>query len=247
MKRAIYKPLYVDLRGFNVVIFGGGSVGTRRARYFLEAGARVKVVAREFKNELYALSPPIELLRKTLISDESIEELVGEADIVVIATDNNELNNRIFNIASRMKKLINNATDHTKGNVIIPFTGEALDGRLKFAVTSLGSSGIAARVARDLIKNILDHNNEISVLYDSLAVIKKALKKCLPDAKRRVKLYFTIESDTSYQNAVRQGSVGDAVMAAINVIAQVHDPTTAECVSSTIRELIERHSAGEGI
>jgi len=47
-------PLWVEASRLRVVIFGGGSVGTRRARLFASAGAKVRVVAKEVSPEIRA-------------------------------------------------------------------------------------------------------------------------------------------------------------------------------------------------
>lgn len=47
--------LGLDLHGRDVLVVGGGAVGTRRARTFLDAGARVRVVAPAVSGDLAGL------------------------------------------------------------------------------------------------------------------------------------------------------------------------------------------------
>jgi precorrin-2 dehydrogenase/sirohydrochlorin ferrochelatase len=50
-------PIFLDLREKNVLIIGGGNVGTRKAKSLLDAGANVTVISPTFSAELSALAP----------------------------------------------------------------------------------------------------------------------------------------------------------------------------------------------
>ena len=49
-----YYPIYLDMRGRNALVVGGGAVGSRKAQTLLRAGARVTVVS-----PLIALPPKV--------------------------------------------------------------------------------------------------------------------------------------------------------------------------------------------
>ena len=82
-------PLFVSLEGKRVVVFGGGHVGTRRAKKFLKAGAKVIVVAKEVNEELEELSGEGKLkILKNEIDENLIDEILKDTFLVVIATSN---------------------------------------------------------------------------------------------------------------------------------------------------------------
>src|SRR5690349_22159538 len=53
-------PLFLDLTGRRVLVVGGGSVATRRARRAIDAGAVVTVVAPHVTDELAELAANVE-------------------------------------------------------------------------------------------------------------------------------------------------------------------------------------------
>ncbi len=92
-------------------MLGGGSVGFRKAA-FLARESDVTVLSRDFR-------PGFESLGVTLVQgeiEERLEEMMAEADIVVAATGDRELNQRIVDAAKG--KLVNR--DDGTGNFLIP-------------------------------------------------------------------------------------------------------------------------------
>ncbi len=239
MKLDGFKPFYINLTGFKVTVFGGGSVGTRRAKYFLEAGAQVRVVAREFAEELRKLEGSIELLEADLRgSEDLVEELIRSSDLVVVATSDPELNSIVNDKAKSMGKLVNNATEALRGNVIVPFSGEVYNGMLKVAVTSLGLSGVAARRARDKIVEVLDADKELRTIFESMMLLKEALKACVESAKSRFPVYFAIEGDEGYKRAAAEGDLRASLEAGVRVVKSILGKDIASCIKSHLRKAI---------
>jgi precorrin-2 dehydrogenase/sirohydrochlorin ferrochelatase len=189
--------LWVELAGRNVLVVGGGRVGTRRALLFRSAGAHVKVVALEFSSELLSASkkdPYLELVRMDVARDrEALRRLVEWADIVVIATDNAEANAIVWEEALKLRRWVNDATNADRTQIVVPYMGSVFDGRIKVAVTSEGRSGVAARHARDEIIRFLEGLNWLKTLLDVMEALKRALKKLIPSGKERMPAYFAAE------------------------------------------------------
>ncbi len=91
-----YQPLFIDFAGKDVVIFGGGPVGERKAAYF--SGANVTVVSREFTPGLESM-PGVRLVRRDL-SAADVPGLIKGAFLVVAATGDAALNREIARIAA---------------------------------------------------------------------------------------------------------------------------------------------------
>ena len=87
------------------VVVGGGTIGTRKARTFLDAGARVSVIAISMSEELSSLASSNDRLtiEKRAYRDESDLE---NADIVIAATESVEVNSRIARDAERLHRLV---------------------------------------------------------------------------------------------------------------------------------------------
>lgn len=213
-----YIPLFIDVSGIGVTVFGGGQVGTRRALEFARAGARVRVVADRFTHELEvaAKGGQVELVNTSLRPGDQVEQYLRGSLIVVIATSDHELNKYIAARAREMGLLVNNATEASEGNVVYPFTAEPLEG-LHVAVTSLGLSGIAARRARDKIVECLSGDRELASLLRVMSQFKRLLKSRVPEASVRVPLYFKVEADETFRRLIEGGDEEGALRRALEI------------------------------
>ena len=215
-------PLWLEMEGRRVLVVGGGNVGTRRALKFLEAGARVRVLSLYFSDLLRreaSRNPRLELVEGDASREDVVREHVGWADIVVIATDKPEVNELVWSIAKSMRKWVNDATNAERTEVVVPYEGEVFGG-LRFAVTSEGKSVVAARLARDRVKRCLERDLELKTLFEAMTYAKQFMKKAIPDAKKRFPIYFEIEKDPLFREAVRRGDVEKAKKRAEEIILE---------------------------
>ncbi len=189
-------PLWLEMSNRRVLVVGGGNVGTRRALMFRRAGAEVRVVAKWFSDKLAEAAKKdngIRLIEADAGNEEELEPHVEWADIVVIATDNEGVNNLVWRLAEKHRRLVNDATNAERTQVVVPYMGEAYNGGLKVAVTSEGRTGVAARNALQRILKCLERDEELRLLYDVMARLKPVLKKHVPIAKQRIPLYYEVE------------------------------------------------------
>ena len=213
-------PLYINPSNLRVSVLGGGRLGTRRALHFYRAGAQVRVYSLEFSDELVrARCERLELLEADLSCEEALRAAIEWADLVVIATGNRWVDSRASKLALSMRKLVNNGVDALSGNIIVPFSGETSYG-LRFAVTSLGATGVAARQARDMVFEVLENNVYIRTLYKVMARLKRWLKSNIPNAKERLPLYFIVEEDEEFIKLVGEGREEEAFKRAITVVRE---------------------------
>ncbi|MBU4265982.1 MAG: bifunctional precorrin-2 dehydrogenase/sirohydrochlorin ferrochelatase [Candidatus Altiarchaeales archaeon] len=141
----MYLPLFINLAGKDVLVVGGGKIATRRALNLLKNGARVTVISKEFSEELKGKE--IELVEKDL-RGESIS--LSKYFLVVIATDDEEVNEKICRIAMDEGILVNRADNSKEGNVIFPVVSE-IEGNL-IAFTTLGKDPALSRKIREIIE-----------------------------------------------------------------------------------------------
>lgn len=100
-------PLFLRLTGRTVVVVGAGSVGTRKIAELREAGANVRVVARDASEEVRALAA------KRAITLELREFRAGDLDdawLVIAATNDGE-SNRVVAAAAETRRIFCNAVD----------------------------------------------------------------------------------------------------------------------------------------
>jgi len=205
-----YIPLFFDVQGRKVLVIGGGKVGTRRSLFFHRGGAKVTVVSLEFSDELKRIDEikKIKVDIKSTEGKKMLEEILEEHDIIVIASNDEQVNDYVYEKAIKKGKLVNNATNASKGNIIVPFTREVHG--LKIAITSLGRTGIAARYAIEKIYEFLNQSNDIKDLYIVMERLKKYMKATILDPKKRYKLYFEIEKDPEFMKYIHNGNINKA-------------------------------------
>ncbi|RLI81815.1 bifunctional precorrin-2 dehydrogenase/sirohydrochlorin ferrochelatase [Archaeoglobales archaeon] len=203
-------PLYIEMAGKNVLIIGGGEVGTSRAKKFLDAGANVRVLSLEFIPEIKELeknNPRLKLIEEDA-NTFNLEPLFEWAHFVTIAVGDLKLNEVAKNLAAKKKCLLNLANDSSQTEVVVPFDGE-YEG-IRFAVTTEGKSGVVARMIRDSILEMLKKDDEKIYLLRAMEYLKKYMKAEKVPIDLRMSLYFEISSDKEFRSLVRDGNVEEA-------------------------------------
>jgi siroheme synthase-like protein len=143
-------PIALHGERLTVLVIGGGSVGTRKALSLVEAGAQVRVVSPDVTSEL----AEAERARRLSVVRESYRaDQLGDATLVIAATDSREVNAQIAVDAHKRGKLVNITDFPDEGN----FHTMALhrSGEVTIAVTAGGVPGAAARI-RDAIAERFD-------------------------------------------------------------------------------------------
>lgn len=212
-------PLYIEMEGRNILVIGGGNVGTRRALKFLKSGANVKVVSKEFSPILMeeaGRESRLHLVRANASNPEKLESLVEWAHIVVLATDNLELNRRISQLARKLGKLVNNATDASDTDIVVPFEAE-VEG-IRVAVTTEGRAGVVARLATGRIEEMLRNDGELRTLMKVMSRAKEYMKKVISNPKERFPIYFELADDQELRSLARQGKAEEAWRRAKEII-----------------------------
>ncbi|ADB57093.1 precorrin-2 dehydrogenase/sirohydrochlorin ferrochelatase family protein [Archaeoglobus profundus] len=203
-------PIYVEFEGKNVLVIGGGGVGTFRAKKFLNAGANVKVLSLEFSDELKELQREgkVELVKGDVRDLERLERLIEKSNLVVVALPFTDLNDTIVELAKKYKTLVNLANDAKKTEVVIPFEGE-FEG-IRFAVTTEGKSGIVARRVKDLFLKALEEDEDVVFFLKAMDHLKKYMKSRNIPIQLRMKLYFAVSDDEQFRKLVKEGDVESA-------------------------------------
>jgi precorrin-2 dehydrogenase/sirohydrochlorin ferrochelatase len=181
-------PLILDLSGRRVVIFGGGPVGARKARYFAKE-CRVTVVSRSFADDVRGLDVERVELDLGTAPDLHIRNLMEGAFLTIAALGDPVMNSRILRIARERGIFCNTASgDH--GDVIIPAV-EAGRSHL-VAVTTFGRSPAMARFIRERFSRDAPLTDQMIELQDRA---REALKGREPSQERRAAILWEILND----------------------------------------------------
>jgi len=197
-------PLFIEFQGKNVLIIGGGGVGTVRAKKILGAGANVRVLSLDFSEELKKLEKlgKVELIKGDAFDVNTLEKLVAWSNIVTVAIPNKKVNDIVIDISRKYKTLVNLANDAERTEVVVPFEGE-VEG-IRFAVTTEGKSGVVARKVRDSFRKMLEEDEETLFFLKAMHYLKRYMKSHNVPVKLRMKLYFVISADPEFRKLVKE-------------------------------------------
>ena len=190
-----HMPLMIDLSQKSIVIVGGGKVATKRASTLIEYCADVHIV-----------SPIISTALKELLDNKNITwsqkefepQDVEHADLVVIATNNNDVNTKVLESVPH-HALCNHASKAQVGNVTIPSILKR--GKLSISVSTNGASPKLNKKISSRISDMYDESYEmyIDFLYES----RQLIKRLSIEPSRKQELLQHILSD-EYLDEVKQ-------------------------------------------
>jgi precorrin-2 dehydrogenase / sirohydrochlorin ferrochelatase len=159
-------PLVIEGTALSAVVAGGGRVATRKAMALLDAGAKVHVVAPAMTPQLEQLAVRTYELRLT--KAHFTMDHLGEALLVIVATDDAEANALIAAQARARGRLVNVVNASDQGNCITPAVHRS--GDLLVAVTT-GRVPSAAMRIRDRLGQML--NERYAAAVQELAMLRR--------------------------------------------------------------------------
>jgi precorrin-2 dehydrogenase/sirohydrochlorin ferrochelatase len=198
-------PLVHDIDGETVLVFGGGTVGARKARRFARE-ARVVVVSPTFADADFGGSEFV----RAAPGDDDVTTWLDAADpvLVVAATDDAALNAAIEAKARERGILVNRADrsgERGRGSVVVPATVD--DGPVGVAVTTSGTSPAVSRHLRRELESVVDGAGAVATVVGEL---REELKGRGVDPDRRRAAIRAVADSEAVWAAAREGG-GEAV------------------------------------
>lgn len=201
-------PLFIDVTGRRIVIFGGGDVAARKAAYF-SGRAAVDVVSRSFMPAFAGLD--VNRIKADLgpDSDTTVRTYLDGAFLVIAATSDPGINNDIGRICRQSNVLFNNA-DGESGDVILPAI--AAGKNYTIAVSTSGSSPAVSRYVREKIEEIFPALDDMIALQSRL---RDVLKEMEPEQEKRSAILTRVLQDPAVWAAIeaKKPGVWDDILA----------------------------------
>jgi len=143
-------PIFLNINAKRCVVVGGGHVADRRVKSLLECGAKVKIISPELSEnlELMAEEKLIEVVKRGFRSG----DLEG-ALLAIAASDQVEVNRMVVEEARWRGILVDNSTEPSQGNFILPSVVRS--GDLAIAISTSGGSPSLARMIREELEQSL--------------------------------------------------------------------------------------------
>lgn len=192
-----WTSVYLKTSGLNVFILGTGEVATRRANRFLDHGANVRLAGKVLASELTDKGAE-------LCSTDDVDSLVEWADLVVVASGDEELCDYVSEISEH--KLINRADYPNEGNVIVPTSFNI--GNVEISIFTKGKSPLMARQLRKKIQSIITDEDILEIELQDYARLK--LKDVVVDQKDRRDCLYRIFEDEKINDLIKNGQMDDA-------------------------------------
>jgi len=185
-----FLPLILDLAGKEVVIFGGGAVGERKALLFSDM-SDVSVISRDFTPALTKCfnEGKINIMKVKDLTDDDISDHIKNAFIVIPATSDTLFNEKIASIAKKSGKLVNRVDD--RGDIIVPSVIRR--GDIILGISTLGNSPALSKYIRKKLEEV------ITPEFEHMAKLQKEMREILKsqvkDQKMRSEILWNIIND----------------------------------------------------
>lgn len=148
-----YLPLYANLHDRPVLIVGAGDVALRKAELLLRVGAIVYLVAPQLTPRLqHYVDQAIIHWRDKIFAPAQLDDVY----LVIAATNQHELNQRIYQEACLRNILINTVDDPAHCSFILPAIVDRSP--VIVAISSGGRSPVLIRLLRERLETLLPHS-----------------------------------------------------------------------------------------
>ena len=198
-----YLPIFTKLDNKPVLVVGGGEVALRKCRAFLKARASVTLVAPWFCDELKEHAQHNEVTLIDAYFDES--HLEGKM-LVIAATDNDAVNNTVFELANAKNVFVNVVDDQPKCTFIFPSIVDR--DPITIAISSAGTAPVLARRLREKLETLIpQHIGPLATLVGSFRDKVKQRFKHFADRRQFWEGVF----DSSVVSKVQSGDTQSAM------------------------------------
>ncbi|EKN4687582.1 siroheme synthase CysG [Yersinia ruckeri] len=159
-----YLPIFCQLQHKACLLVGGGDIAERKARLLLDAGAQLTVNACEFSPQFHLWA---EQGLISLVCGEFAPELLAKKWLVIAATDQVEVNARVYQGANQQRIFCNVVDDAKRASFIMPSIIDRSP--IMIAISSGGKAPVLARLLREKLEAMLpQHLGQLARLAGSL-------------------------------------------------------------------------------
>jgi len=180
-------PLFVNLDKLPVLVIGGGDIAERKINLIIKANANVEVLARNFSPNVEQLisKKKLKKIKKSL----DISSLGSNYSLIIAATDNKQINKKLFNFAKKNNILIN-VVDQPE-LCTCTFGSIVERGDLVIAISTGGSAPVFARNLREKFETLLPQSTKQLIDFSS-SIREKVIRSFSQFNKRRIfwELFF---------------------------------------------------------
>lgn len=211
--------MLIDLRlaGKTVIIIGGGAEAYRKTQSFVDSGATIWVISKEFSNGIQKFGEEKKLiLMKTDVKDGTsfVDCLNPKPDILLAATNDSKLNLKLVQAAKAWGCMVYAVDNPALSDFILPAVAQV--GDVKVAVSTGGRSPSMAHVLKERIEKLVTPQDLLEI--ELQANVRGVLKEQVSDSKARSKLLYEILNNVNIKEALCEGKFQEAQKLAMKFI-----------------------------
>lgn len=174
-----FYPVNLNIENKKCVVVGGGKIAYDKIVGLLEAGALIDVIAPDFCSEILNLESQLNLIRADYSADK-----ISTGAVLIAATNNSELNQKIAADA-RAKHFLVNIVDDFAGDFIVP--SRIRRGDFLLAISTGGKAPAFSRFVRTMLENEFDGN--FSAALEIISRYRAKVQPQLPTHKARINFW----------------------------------------------------------
>ena len=211
--------MLVDLNfnGKYVVVVGGGSESYRKTRSFVEVGAKILVVSKNFSRGIEKLHTmgKLEMLQAEVKDGLAfVKSLNPKPDLLVAVTNDHKLNAQLVKHAKSAGCMVYAVDNPSVSDFMLPALAKV--GEVRIAVSTGGKSPAMARVLRQRIEKMITEEDLLQIKLQNY--LRANLKQRISDQKiRRQILYKTLKND-EVKRFLKDGKFDGALEVAMKIL-----------------------------
>ena len=148
-----YLPIFAEVKDRPVLVIGGGEIAARKITFLLRAEAKVQIVAETLIPELAEKVEREEIQwRATVFEEQQLDDVF----LVIAATEDDELNQRVYVAANARYRLVNVVDNQALCSFVFPSIVDRSP--LLVAISSSGKAPVLSRILREKIEALLPTN-----------------------------------------------------------------------------------------
>lgn len=202
-----------------VIVVGGGAEAYRKTQSFVDSGAKIWVISKDFSKDVQKLGEEKKVtLLKTEIQNAKtfVESLNPKPDVFLAVTNNPKLNLELIKSAKSFDCLVYSVDNSAFSDFILPAVAKV--GDVKIAVSTGGKSPAMARVLRQRIEKLVTPDDLLEI--ELQAKLRSILKDKVHDSKIRSKMLHEILNNDNIKQALREGKLQEAEKMALKLLKE---------------------------
>lgn len=202
-----------------VIVIGGGAEAYRKTQTFVDSGAKIWVISKDFSKDVQKLGEENKVaLLKTEIQDAKtfIESLNPKPDIFLAVTNDPKLNLELVKSAKSFDCLVYSVDNPAVSDFILPAVAKV--GDVKIAVSTGGKSPAMARVLRQRIEKLVTPDDLLEIELQTK--VRSILKDKVSDSKIRAKVLHEILNNDNIKQSLRKGKLQEAEESALKLLKE---------------------------